>query len=189
LNPIETAVQGIKEGNDQCFEVIIEQFQQQLFRYCYRMLGNMHEAEDAVQESFLKAYEKIESYNTSISFSAWLYKITYNHCINIIRRKKLMKFVPFLDDNGFTGKGMEDKLEENELNKILNNALNKIPPKDRCIIISKNIEEKSFEEIGVIMNLKPATVRKRYERLKKKLKLIITQSEGGIVNEKYQVNG
>jgi RNA polymerase sigma-70 factor (ECF subfamily) len=87
-----------------------------------------------------------------------------------------MKFVPFLDDNGFTGKGMEDKLEENELNKILNNALNKIPPKDRCIIISKNIEEKSFEEIGVIMNLKPATVRKRYERLKKKLKLIITQS-------------
>jgi RNA polymerase sigma-70 factor (ECF subfamily) len=189
LNSIETAVQGIKEGNTQSFELIIEQFQQQLFRYCYRMLGNTHEAEDAVQESFLKAYEKIRSYNKSISFSAWLYRITYNHCINIIRRKKLLKFTPFLEEKSFTGKGMEERLEENELNKLLNDALDKISPKDRCIIISKNIEEKSFEEIGIILDMKPATVRKRYERLRNKLKFILAQNEGGMLNERCQING
>ncbi|MDP4180554.1 MAG: sigma-70 family RNA polymerase sigma factor, partial [Bacillota bacterium] len=118
MNSIETAVQGIKEGNYQYFEVIVEQFQQQLFRYCYRMLGNIYEAEDAVQESFIKAYENIRKYNKSISFSAWLYKITYNHCINILRRKKLVKFVPFIEEKESNSQGLEEKLEESELNKM-----------------------------------------------------------------------
>jgi RNA polymerase sigma-70 factor (ECF subfamily) len=152
------------------------------------MLGNFNEAEDSVQEAFLKAYKNIKGYNKSISFSAWIYKITYNHCINVIRRKKLMKFVPFIEEEKADDKDITERLEESELNNTLKSVLNKISPKDRSIIISKIIEEKSFEEIGIILNMKPATIRKRYERLRKKLKSILTQTEGGMVNEKYSIN-
>jgi RNA polymerase sigma-70 factor, ECF subfamily len=189
LNSIETAVQEVKEGKVKYFEIIVDQFQYQLFRYCYRMLGNVHESQDVVQEAFLKAFDKINSYNEAISFSAWLYKIAYNHCINIIRRRKLLQFVSFLDATIPDTMDVGKNLEEIEINKELNNVLKKLSTEDRCIVILKNIEEKSFEEIALILSIKPVTIRKRYERLRKKLRVSFSQTEGGIVNENYSING
>ena len=189
MNSIETAVQGVKEGKVKYFEIIVEQFQHQLFRYCYRMLGSVQEAEDVVQEAFLKAFCKIGSYNDTISFSAWLYKITYNHCINIIRRRKVLQFVSFLDTTIPNIVDVGKNLEEIEINKELNNVLKKLSNEERCILILKNIEEKSFEEIALILSIKPATVRKRYERLRKKLRVSFSKTRGGIVNENYSING
>lgn len=189
MDSIETAVQGVKEGKVQLFEKVVEYFQQPLFRYCYRMLGNIQEAEDAVQEVFLKAFDKIGSYSKSISFSAWLYKIAYNHCVNIIRRRNLFRFVAFsetsLSDTGDVGITYEEK----EINKELKLVLSKLSSADRCILILKNVEGKSFEEIAPIMNIKPAAIRKRYERLRKKLKVSLSNIKGGMVNENYSVNG
>lgn len=188
MNSIETAVQGVKEGKVDYFEIIVEQFQNQLFRYCYRMLGSAQEAEDVVQEAFLKAFNKIGSYKESISFSAWLYKITYNHCINIIRRRKLLQFVSFLDSTIPSIVDVGKNLEEIEINKELNKVLQKLSADDRSLLILKNIEEKSFEEIALILSIKPATIRKRYERLRKKLRVSLSETRGGIVNENYSIN-
>ncbi len=188
MNSIETAVQGVKEGKVNYFEIIVEQFQNQLFRYCYRMLGSTQEAEDVVQEALLKAFYKIGSYNESISFSAWLYKITHNHCINIIRRRKLLQFVSFIDATIPSIEDVGKNLEEIEINKELNKVLQKLSTDDRCLLILKNIEEKSFEEIALILSIKPATIRKRYERLRKKLRVSLSETRGGIVNENYSIN-
>ena len=188
MDSIETAVQGVKEGKADLFEAIVGQYQQPLFRYCYRMLGNVQEAEDGVQEIFFKAFCKIQKYNKTISFSAWIYKITYNHCINIIRRKRIIKFVPFIDaseqDDGEVG----INLEISEINRELNEVLQKLSSDDRCILILKNIEGKSFEDIALIIGAKSSTIRKRYERLRKKLKNSLTQKKGGIINENYSIN-
>ncbi|MFZ5986572.1 MAG: RNA polymerase sigma factor [Bacillota bacterium] len=188
MDPIETAVQGIKNGDIVFFEVIIVNFQQQLFRYCYHMLGNIHEAEDAVQESFIKAYENIKNYSSSVSFQAWLYKITYNHCINIIRRKRLVQFLPFLEETSIGSSDLETRLEENEFSEALCNGLKKLPPQDRTILILRTIEGKSFKELGVILNMKPATIRKKYERSKNKLRKFLKQKEGGNESEVFTVN-
>lgn len=185
--PIETAVQGVKNGEAKLFEIIIENFQQKLFHYCYHMLGNIQEAEDAVQESFIKAFEKIESYSSSISFSAWLYKIANNHCLNIIRRKRLLSFVPFIENIGIGITGIETKLEEGEPGQALVNALKKISPTDKSILILRALEEKSFEEISSVLGIKPATLRKKYERARKKLKSLLVYKQGGIVNEGYTI--
>lgn len=189
MDSIETAVQGVKKGNAQCFEIVVEHFQQQLFRYCYRMLGNIQEAEDAVQEVFLKAFDKIGSYGASSAFSAWLYRIAYNHCLNMIRRKKLLKFVPFLDTAIPEDTDIGRNLEEREINKELNAIIKGLSADERCILILRNIEGKSFEEIALILDTKPATVRKRYERLRKKLMVRISQNKGGIVNENNSIYG
>lgn len=188
LDPIETAVQGVKNGETRLFEVVIENFQQKLFHYCYHMLGNTEEAEDAVQDSFIRAFEKIGSYKSSISFSAWLYKITYNHCINILRRKKLMRFLPFSEDTCIDSTGIETGLEKSELGVELISALSKITPVDKSILILRILEEKNFEEISKILDIKPATLRKKYERARKKLKTILISQKGGIVNEGFTIS-
>lgn len=188
MDSIETAVQGIKNGEVNLFEEIIEKFQQKLFRYCYHMLGDIHEAEDAVQEAFIKAYEKICSYNKSVSFSAWLYKITYNHCINVIHRKRLIQFLPFLEETVVSNTGIENRLEESEFSEVLNKGLKKLTSTDRSIIILRTLEERSYEELGTILNIKPATIRKKYERARKKLKRFLIQVKGGAGNEEFATN-
>jgi RNA polymerase sigma-70 factor (ECF subfamily) len=187
LLSIEAAVQGVKNGEAELYEVIVKSFQQQLFHYCYHMLGNVQEAEDAVQDAFLKAFEKIGTYGSSVSFSAWLYKITYHHCINIIRRKRLISFIPFIDEAGMGAAGIETALEENELGRALAKALKKLPPADKSVLLLRTLEEKTFEEISVILGVKPAAARKKYERGKKKLKATLTCTEGGFVNEGYSI--
>ncbi len=185
---IETAVQNVKSGRTEEFESIIEHFQQPLFRYCYHMLGNIHEAEDAVQESFLSAYEKIGCFQSSLSFSAWLYKITYHHCINRINRRNRIRFIPFLERPETGDHGLESDLEGNELGKTLAKALERISPSERSVLILRALEEKSFEEIGNALGIKPAAARKRYERARKKAKTILAGKQGGIFNEGLQTD-
>ncbi|MCX7746139.1 MAG: RNA polymerase sigma factor [Clostridia bacterium] len=188
MDPIETAVQGIKKGNYQLYETIIQNFQQPLFRYCCHMLGNTYEAEDALQDVFIKAYEKMDSYSESISFSAWLYKMTYHHCVNLLRRKKLIQFLPFLDDTKMIENSFEKKLEDRELSEPLNMGLKRLSMQERSILILKILEEKSYEELSTILNVKSATIRKKYERARKKLRHYLQNEKGGMENEGYAVN-
>lgn len=88
MNDIEEIIEKVKKGETEYFREIINEYQQKLFKYCFYMLQNIEEAEDAVQEVFIKVCEKLNKYNYKMSFNAWIYKITYNHCINLIRRKK-----------------------------------------------------------------------------------------------------
>lgn len=83
-------------GEANSFESLVRMYQQRIFSFCYYMLGNKQEAEDAVQEVFLKAYRKLKNYRYDYSFSAWLYKIASNHCRTELKRKKKWKLLlPF----------------------------------------------------------------------------------------------
>ncbi|MDF2673163.1 MAG: sigW 7 [Clostridiales bacterium] len=179
----------IKNGDRNGFELVIITFQQPIFVYCYRMLSNMQEAEDAVQEVFLKIYEKINNYKEDISFSAWVYKIAYNHCVNQIRRRKLLSFIPLhnfieqIEDEN----NNSDKILEFEFTNELNEALSILSMEDRSIVIFRVIEDKSYEEIGLILNRNAVLVRKRYERAKKKLGEHLKERGGSGNNEKIAI--
>ncbi|MDP4181270.1 MAG: RNA polymerase sigma factor [Bacillota bacterium] len=183
MDSIEVAIEEVKKGNSEPFAIIINEFQQQLFFYCYHMLGNIHEAEEAVQETFFRAYRKIYTYQKTVSFSAWLYKIAYNHCVNIIRRKKLIRFLPFTDGVKYYKAGIDKEFAGNELNEELCDALESLSPEERHIIILRIVKEKSHEEISTMLNIKPSTVRKKYERAIKKLRVSVSVNKGGIINE------
>lgn len=183
LNSLEDVVEKVKLGEQSYFEQIVENLQQPIFSYCCYLLGNYHEAQDALQDIFIKAYQKIHLYNSNGSFTAWLYKITYNHCINLIRRRNLIKFVPLLETVACqkTKCNKEPYCEGNigetyELLKVLK-------PIDRSIIILRILHEKSFEEIGKIIDMKPSSARKRFERAKKRIAKDFETCKGGLSNE------
>lgn len=185
MDKIETVVQRIKEGETHLFEIIIETYQKPLFHYCYHMLGNVQDAEDAVQETLLKAFQKIGHYERSNSFSAWLYKIAHNHCLNVLRRKKLLSFIPLSNDSEkpwhyYVSNAMNSALDIPEPEYNVVNALKHLSPTEKSLLLLRIIDERSFEEVGKILNLKPANARKKYERMRRKLmKLLIQEKQGG----------
>lgn len=183
MNLVEDIVERVKSGETAFFEQIIENFQQPVFSYCCYLLGNYHEAQDAVQEIFIKAYRKIYLYRSKGSFAAWLYKIAYNHCINSIRRKNLVKFVPLLEVLASSKTKCDSRLKHKEDMEDVQEILRVLKPVDRSIMVLKVLYEKSFEEIGKIIGMKPATARKRFERAKKNIVSDFETRKGGISNE------
>jgi RNA polymerase sigma-70 factor (ECF subfamily) len=86
-------------GGEYELECAIELYGQPLLRYCHNILCDYHKAQDAVQEIFIKAYNKRNSFKKGYSLSTWLYSIAYNTCMDILRKRKLLFFIPESNKN------------------------------------------------------------------------------------------
>ena len=185
---IEKIVEEIKAGETERFGAIVEALQQPIFRYCYHMLGQKEEAEDAVQEVLIKAYEQIDHYKTSLSFSAWVYKIAYHHCLNLLNRKKRYRMISFFTSSvpaAIRNEG-ETRVDSQQLSEPLHLALLQLSPAERNLIILRVVEEKEYEELATMLNKNTAALRKQYERALKKCKQYLQQQKGGQGDEAYR---
>ncbi|WP_152395999.1 RNA polymerase sigma factor [Paenibacillus guangzhouensis] len=160
---IEAVIDRVKHGDKQAYASIIRQFERQMYTYCYYILRNHEETEDAVQDIFIRAYEHLDQYSRQVSFSAWLYKMAYNHMMNMKRKQgRWLKLVNAVQEQ-------QPKVEISPKESVIEEMLTYLTPEERHILLLKAVEQYSFEEIGKIMGIKPATIRKRYERLRSKL--------------------
>jgi len=159
------------------YDEIIDRYQGKLFAYLYRLMGSKEDADDVLQDVFLKAYENLKSYDPKRKFSSWIYRISHNEAVNYIRRKSLKKFISW--ENIVMSK---DKLEmsnsENGADKIflkkerkqeLERALEKLPFKYRQILLLRYFSEKSYQEISEILAKPINTVGTLISRAKEKL--------------------
>ena len=164
---LKLIVEQVKSGDVQAYTHLIRRFQKQIYLYCYYMLGSKEEAEDASQDVFIKGLENIKNFSYTVSFSAWLYKIAHHHCIDLTKKKnKGFKFW-----TGYRKEQEYDEIHRHEYRyaDIIHELLEKLNGDERRILLLRSLEEYSFDEIATIMELKPSTVRKKYERLRKKL--------------------
>ena len=152
------------------------------------MLRNREEVEDLVQEAFIKAFTSLANFNEEYAFSTWLYKIATNNAIDHIRKKKLQTFSidkPLESaDSDFTFELPDTELEPDEemidsqRKKMLQEAMNALPPKYRQVIILRHVEEKEYAEIARILKLPLGTVKAHifraremlYKRLRDKMR-------------------
>ena len=163
---IESIVEKVKTGDIHAYTEIIYCFQKPIYIYCYYLLNNKEDAEDASQDIFLKGLENINNFSYNTSFSGWLYKIAHHHCIDLIKKKnKGYKFW-----TGFKKEHTnQTPIQQSSYDNIIHELLEKLNMDEKRILLLRSIEEYSFEEIASIMGLKTTTVRKKYERLRKKL--------------------
>lgn len=166
---IETVVEQVKAGEKQAYQAIIIQFERQMYTYCYYILKNHAETEDAVQEIFIRAYENLHQYKRQVSFSAWLYKMAYHHLINI--KKKQSRFLNLIQHY----KEQQPVIQISQHDSVVYELLTYLTAEERHILLLKAVEQYTFDEISDIMGLKSATVRKKYERLRQKLMERISQ--------------
>ncbi|MDM5318333.1 RNA polymerase sigma factor SigW [Fictibacillus sp. b24] len=179
---IANMVTQVKKGDQEAFEGIVDLFKDKIYRHCFRMVGNGHEAEDLAQETFLRAYRNISKYNNEYKFSTWIFRIATNLCIDRLRKKKpdyyLDAEVPGTDGaNMYSQLSTEEPLPEevvteNEQWNELQAEIMKLPEKYRTAILLKYVEDLSLEEISQIMDIPVPTVKTRIHRGREALKKV-----------------
>ena len=139
-----------------------------IVKYCYSLLLDYHEAQDAAQDVLLAAMRNAASLRDSSAVGTWLYRIAYNICMNIIRRKKL--FSLFLrKEAAETNTGVYEDYYSFGISRELQAALNTLPYKDRALVYSRAVDDMEYGQLEEIYGVKAAALRKRYERARKKL--------------------
>ncbi|WP_249598878.1 RNA polymerase sigma factor SigW [Peribacillus frigoritolerans] len=171
---IKERINQVLKGDHNAFGEIVEIYKDKVFQICFRMLGNRQEAEDLAQEAFVRAYVNIRSFNITMKFSTWLYRIATNLCIDRLRKKKPDYYLD-AEVAGTEGLNMysqiasdmakpEEEVESLELQETLQVEIMKLPEKYRSVIVLKYIEELSLKEISEILDLPVGTVKTRIHR-------------------------
>jgi len=158
-------------------EQMVKDYGKGIFAYCYHLLKNKEDAEDAVQEVFFKAYKntnrgKIES------VSYWLYRIAHNHCLNILRKNKFKKQIIYTENLHTDHIIPEEAICSSILSDHMEQALGSLSSVQKSILIFRAVNCMKYEEIAIITHKKPETVRKYYERAKNKVMKYFSDSEG-----------
>ncbi|KIL34590.1 hypothetical protein SD71_19035 [Cohnella kolymensis] len=163
---------NVKNGDTKDFEHLIRMHQQRIFAYAYSLFRHRQEAEDLVQEVFLQAFRKLPDYEPRVSFSAWLYKIAYNQYLNILRKRngwlKILHLVQPAPAGSFS---IENEVFE------MTEYLCKLSDLEKQIVLLRVLEDKSFDELAVILDGNAASLRKKFERAKNKIKKQWTEEE------------
>ncbi|HEY2491905.1 MAG TPA: sigma-70 family RNA polymerase sigma factor [Paenibacillus sp.] len=145
-------IADVLDGDTEKFEKIMRKYQKSIFLYCYHMLGNYSEAEDSGQEVFLKAFRYLEKYNQDLPFGTWLYKIACNQCIDVIRKRKLAKYLPFFYRDEKENKHVDLQIEASYFDEFVHQAMSRLSAEERNLLILRCVEEKSYQEISLILN-------------------------------------
>lgn len=171
-------------GDQKAYEKLLKRYENGISNMIYQMVKNREETRDLVQETFIKAFHSLESYNDTYAFSTWLYKIAFNNCIDAIRKKKLKTLSLdkpiILKEGEVTQEIRDDSLSPekkyifSERKNLIQDTIDTLPEKYRMVILLRHQEEKSYEEISQALKIPIGTVKARIFRareiLKKKLK-------------------
>jgi len=156
-----------QRGNSEAFSKLVETCQTPVYNLCYRMLNDPYEAEDAAQETFLRAFNNLRHYDESRSFSTWLLSIAAHYCIDQIRKRRMNLLS--LDDAVYldppdTAPGPETTLSTGEEQKRVRLLLEKISPQDRAAVIMLYWYDLSYEEIAGALSMTVSAVKSRLHR-------------------------
>ena len=178
-------IRKVQDGDVNAFEDLVSAYEKKVYNLALRMTGNPQDAEDMAQESFLKAYSSLPSFRGDSRFSVWLYRIVSNVCLDYLRKKNKRGTVSLSveDDDGEdtqldlpdTSQSPEEVLEKKLTRDAVRRGLDSLPPDARQILLLREIEGLSYEEIGEAMNLEPGTVKSRIFRARKKLAAFLLQ--------------
>jgi len=164
-------VQRLRAGDPGAFEELVRAYQHRVFGVAVRMLGNAAEAEEIAQEVFLRVHRSVGEFRGEAKLSTWLYAITSRLCLNRLasaeRRHRragaeALADVPASD----TGGG----LEHDEVETALRQAIAALPEERRIVVVLRDVEGLSYDEIATALNLEPGTVRSRLHRARLDLK-------------------
>jgi RNA polymerase sigma-70 factor (ECF subfamily) len=169
----QDVIDRCRKGEQKAQFQIYKLYYKAMYNTSYRIVNDRMEAEDIMQESFLKAFDKIHTYRGKVSFGAWLKRIVINHSLDELKKKKIE--LDSLEENPYDPEEEEAGEEEDEkeiYSKIeeIRKAIDKLPDGYRIVLSLYLLEGYDHEEIAEVMNMTSSTSRSQYTRAKKKLK-------------------
>lgn len=168
----ENIVKIIRTKNKELFREIIKRYERKLLRYAIRLVGDFEKAQDIVQETFIKSFINLNSFNTKQKFSSWIYRITHNLSINVLKKEKRIIRAPLFLLLQKSNDNIENEIAKEELEKNIKICLKRIPTIYSEVLTLYFLEEKSYVEISYILKISAGTVAIRLNRAKNLMKEI-----------------
>jgi len=176
-------IDQILQGDNDAFAQLIEIYQDKVYNLCLRMCGDREDAKDLAQEAFLKAWRGLRFYKHEAAFSTWLYRLTSNVCIDYLRQKKRKTAVSLTSQEEEEQVDIpdptplpEEQVLQQQRNEAVADAMAQLEDEFRLVLTLRVVQERSYDEIAEIMDLKVGTVKSRLARAREKLRKILLKN-------------
>lgn len=164
-------IAACKAEDTNAFEKLIQMYETKIYNLCFYTLKNKEDALDAAQEVCIKIYKSINKFKGDSKFSTWVYRITYNTCMDHVKKRKDdIPYDDFIDTESNEDNKIEGIIETKELKQEIRNCIMKLSEDFRTIIILRDIDGLSYAEISGILNIEVGTVKSRLSRARENLK-------------------
>ena len=178
-------IRAVLDGNPNAFDDLVLAYQDQVYHIALRMTGNEEDAFDLSQETFLKAYRSLKSFRGESAFGTWLYRLASNLCIDFLRKQKRRgggQAVSLDEETEWRPRELPDlryepqeALERKELRERGRAGLARLPEEQRLILVLRDAEGLSYEEIGAVLAIEQGTVKSRIFRARARLAKLLTE--------------
>lgn len=180
----------IVAGDTKAFAVLVDRYKDLVFTLALRMLKNREEAEEVAQDTFIKVFKSLSKFKGDSKFSTWIYRITYNSCLDVLKKYKQEYSTVVLDefserelatlDNAF------DALAEKEQRQAIDDCLDRLPKEDSFLLTLYYFEEQSLDEISKIVGLTANNIKVKLFRSRKKLASLLKEKLEPKIIEHYE---
>ena len=154
-----TLVERCLSGDNRAFEGIVEKYQKPVFNAVFRIVNDYDDSEDVTQAAFVKAYEKLRSFNRKYKFFSWLYRIAVNESINFVNSRKNLEG---LDETVISNEKTPDETFDGiESSERIRDALLDLKLEYRTVVVLKHFQNLSYQEISYIVEIPEKTVKAR----------------------------
>ncbi len=158
------------QGDQQAFGELVQRYQTSVFNVCYRMMGERREAEDMTQETFIRAFDRLETYDPDRPFGPWIRRVAANYCLNNIKRGKLT-LLPLEEELEGSTKKVEERPElaalQTEREEAIRDAILSLPVAYRVVIELRHFFDMSYKEIAEAVGLPLSDVKSHLFRARK----------------------
>jgi RNA polymerase sigma-70 factor (ECF subfamily) len=167
-----------RAGDSAAFDTLVRTYMEQAFRVAYRVVGHREDAEDLVQESFMAAYQYLDSFETGRPFGPWLIRIVLNRGSNLRRSRTRRSMEPEQDGVSEAPSALLES-ERSDTGRILHDALGTLSERQRMIVTLFDVDGLTSAEIGEMMDLAPGTVRWHLHEARRQLRGVLSRFFGG----------
>jgi RNA polymerase sigma-70 factor (ECF subfamily) len=179
------AVAGVLKGNREMFEIIVRRYNTQLYRVGMAYFRNHAQAEDAMQNAYLKAFLNLERFRGNAAFGTWLTRIMINECLMILRTQKrfVMENIDDVDDRGareLFATPAADSLHNQDLKAALEQAVQMLPRMHRAVYLLRDVQQLSTTETAACLEISRENVKVSLHRARESLKAELLKSAAGL---------
>jgi len=178
-------IAAVLSGNTQQYALLVNRYKDLIYTLCARCLPSVELAEEAAQDSFLKAFKSLSQFNKKAKFSTWLYRIAYNTCMDYLKKKAIA--TDQLNYNYVEEVGEEasvlHKLHDEERTEAILKAMDRLAKEDRFVLTLYYYEELSTEELAEVLGISPNYAKQKLFRARKQLGQIIEEHATELIND------
>ncbi len=176
-------IEKARQGDEAAFTAIYDHFERPIYAFIYRLMGNPEDAFDLTQEVFLKAYKALYKTSPDLNLSAWLHRIASNACMDVLRRRKIVRWLPWdpAEHANITPASNDDepeyRLEQRETRQQVQQVLNRMSEKYRLCLVLREYQDMSCDEIADVIGVSRAAVKSLLFRAREQFREVYTELE------------